>query len=186
MSDIRFTSKAPFDERRNKGGEKICRMCGGALSGRRTSFCGEPCVHEFMMRSNPGYAQSQVRERDKGICAHCGRDIEAIHKRAYHAYKRATRTGFAIDYHQSIILYRRRMDRFEKWRKASGWPDVLRVWWEAHHITAVVEGGGLCGLDGYITLCVQCHKRESAALAARRAKPKPDVVTIAGIQLELF
>jgi hypothetical protein len=33
--------------------------------------------------------------------------------------------------------------------------------WEAHHKVAVADGGGLCGLDGYETLCVRCHGKES-------------------------
>lgn len=42
--------------------------------------------------------------------------------------------------------------------------------WEMDHIVPVAEGGGLCGLDGYRTLCVPCHKIESAKLAARLAE----------------
>lgn len=41
--------------------------------------------------------------------------------------------------------------------------------WEADHIIPVVEGGGGCGPEGYRTLCIACHKKETAALAARRA-----------------
>lgn len=41
--------------------------------------------------------------------------------------------------------------------------------WEADHIVPVVEGGGLCGLENYRTLCLACHRAETAALAARRA-----------------
>jgi hypothetical protein len=44
--------------------------------------------------------------------------------------------------------------------------------WEAHHKHAVVEGGGGCGLDGYETLCASCHKRETSALAGRRARTR--------------
>jgi cytochrome c553 len=44
--------------------------------------------------------------------------------------------------------------------------------WEMHHKTAIAEGGHLCGIDGYITLCVWCHGRETAALARRRAKAR--------------
>lgn len=39
--------------------------------------------------------------------------------------------------------------------------------WEADHIVPVVEGGGGCGLEGYRTLCVPCHKTHTAALARR-------------------
>jgi hypothetical protein len=41
--------------------------------------------------------------------------------------------------------------------------------WQAHHATAVIEGGGECGLDGYETQCTACHKIETAALAVRMA-----------------
>lgn len=47
--------------------------------------------------------------------------------------------------------------------------NVGRSLWEADHEKPVVEGGGLCELDGYRTLCVPCHKSASAFLAKRRA-----------------
>lgn len=53
--------------------------------------------------------------------------------------------------------------------EARGFNDVSRRWWEADHIVPVVEGGGGCGPEGYRTLCLPCHRRETAALAARRA-----------------
>jgi len=33
--------------------------------------------------------------------------------------------------------------------------------WDADHIVAVVNGGGMCALDGYQTLCVECHKKKT-------------------------
>lgn len=39
--------------------------------------------------------------------------------------------------------------------------------WEMDHIIPVAEGGGLCGLDGYRTLCPPCHGKESGALRKR-------------------
>jgi hypothetical protein len=39
--------------------------------------------------------------------------------------------------------------------------------WEADHIVPVVEGGGLCGLENYRTLCSVCHKKVTAALRKR-------------------
>ena len=41
--------------------------------------------------------------------------------------------------------------------------------WQADHIVPVIEGGGSCGLEGIRTLCTTCHRRETKALAARRA-----------------
>jgi 5-methylcytosine-specific restriction endonuclease McrA len=62
---------------------------------------------------------------------------------------------------------------FDGWLRARGF--ILdQSFWEADHITAVVEGGGACGLDNIRTLCRPCHLKETAALAARRAKERTD------------
>ncbi len=53
-----------------------------------------------------------------------------------------------------------------------GWTSGRSTAWDADHIVPVVEGGGLCGLENYRTLCHPCHKRVTAELAARRAKNK--------------
>ncbi len=53
------------------------------------------------------------------------------------------------------------------------WNEKLKLpTWQADHIVPVVEGGGLCGLDGYRTLCDDCHKAETRKLAAKRAHEK--------------
>lgn len=41
--------------------------------------------------------------------------------------------------------------------------------WQADHIVPVAEGGGACGLENLRTLCISCHRIETAALAARLA-----------------
>lgn len=35
--------------------------------------------------------------------------------------------------------------------------------WQADHIVEVADGGGLCGLDGFRTLCLSCHKDATKA-----------------------
>jgi 5-methylcytosine-specific restriction protein A len=52
-----------------------------------------------------------------------------------------------------------------------GWTatDAEGSLWQADHVVPVVEGGGGCGLDNLRTLCTPCHKKATAALAARRA-----------------
>ena len=54
-----------------------------------------------------------------------------------------------------------------RWENRSAWDAMPK--WHADHIIPVAEGGGLCGVEGYRTLCVPCHKKESALLAARLA-----------------
>ncbi len=41
--------------------------------------------------------------------------------------------------------------------------------WQVDHIMPVVEGGGECGLSNLRTLCTECHRKETAELARRRA-----------------
>ena len=44
--------------------------------------------------------------------------------------------------------------------------------WQADHIRPVIEEGGECGLENLRTLCTECHKKETALLAARNAEKK--------------
>lgn len=50
-----------------------------------------------------------------------------------------------------------------------GWTAGRKTAWDADHILEVVNGGGLCGLDNYQTLCHPCHKAKTAKLAASLA-----------------
>ena len=50
-----------------------------------------------------------------------------------------------------------------------GWTLGRRTAWDADHITPVAEGGGLCGLENYQSLCHPCHKRKTAEMARRRS-----------------
>ena len=50
--------------------------------------------------------------------------------------------------------------------------DRHRTLWDMDHIVPVVEGGGECDLDNLRTLCIWCHKRVTAELAARRAEER--------------
>ncbi len=145
MSTNRVSPKAGYvwdHKRLPKGpnGRTLCRQCGQEVPKGRRTFCGDGCVHEWRIRTDPGYVRLEVYKRDKGVCARCGKDSKEI--------------------------------------EIPGKEWGGRVWpyqghrWEAHHIIAVSEGGGECGLENYETLCVLCHKAETAGLRARHAKPK--------------
>jgi len=77
----------------------------------------------------------------------------------------------------------RKYDEPYKWLQASwGWRTSL-MWklgfnehetlWHADHILAVHKGGGECGLEGYQTLCVPCHKIKTRAERKARAILRP-------------
>lgn len=129
-------------------GLPLCRWCQlEILSRRRRTFCSEYCVHQWRLRSDPGYLRDQVFIRDRGVCALCRADTVAI----YAALKRSRgseRSAGLSFYGMKSIASRRSL-------------------WDADHILAVAEGGGQCDLDNLRTLCVPCHRQQTASLRQR-------------------
>jgi len=119
-----------------------CRWCGKEVAGRRRTFCGASCVHEWKLRTDPGYLREQVFLRDRGVCAVCGVDTEALRK------------------DKRKLDYRARRQFERDWGSR-------RNLWDADHIVPVVEGGGECGLSNMRTLCLKCHRIATAELRNR-------------------
>lgn len=65
-------------QKRGPNGERLCRWCQGLVPKGRLTFCSKGCVHDGMLRSDPGYLRAQTKKRDNGVCAICGTDTEAI------------------------------------------------------------------------------------------------------------
>lgn len=128
-------------DRRERAGQG-CRWCQGAVPKGRFTFCSTACVHQWKLRTDPGYLRSQVFARDLGVCALCGLDTEALR-----------RNKRKLDY--------RARRRFEK-----EW-GLRRHLWDADHIVPVAEGGGECDLANMRTLCLRCHREATAALLGR-------------------
>ena len=110
-----------------------CRRCGVAVPRGRFTFCSPACVHEWRLRTDPGYLRAQVFARDCGVCALCGLDTESLRKNKRKLDFRARR-------------------QFEK-----EW-GPRRHLWDADHIIPVAAGGGECDLSNMRTLCLKCHR----------------------------
>lgn len=67
-----------YAHKRGPNGRRLCRWCGTEVKPPRITFCSEACIHEWRLRTDPGYLRSQVFERDHGICAICGTDTTAL------------------------------------------------------------------------------------------------------------
>jgi len=142
-------------------GERYCRRCRVVLKGR-TAWCSDECRNDAWIRSSPGTARIYVKQRDKGVCADCRTDTEALDRLWRDLLERA-RSWNRVQASRvwwSIVSRALRDCRTETWGRREHW-------WEADHITPVSEGGGLCGLDGYQTLCTRCHDRHSGELRSR-------------------
>lgn len=104
------------------------------MQGRRITFCSVVCVHEWKLRTNPGYLREQVFQRDRGVCALCGVDTEQLRKD------------------------KRKLDYTARRRFEKEWGE-RRHFWDADHIIPVAAGGGECDLGNMRTLCLLCHRQ---------------------------
>ncbi len=146
---------APATLPRGEGGRALCRWCSLEVPARRRTFCSPFCVHEWRLRSDPGYLREAVLKRDRGMCARCTVDTLA----AYRLLKRARGA--------------RRAELLAVWGlKRLGRKSL----WDADHILPVAEGGGECDLANLRTLCLQCHRLATAALRERLRQSKPALV----------
>jgi len=138
---------------RGPNGRPLCRRCSSEIpkgSGRRT-FCSDGCVVEWKIRTQPDFAAERVHARDRGICASCGRDCDAL-QRKVRVTKRERRARRMAELGLPPYLLRRRR------------------YWEVDHILPVVLGGGSCGLENLRTLCWECHRKVTRELSIHRGK----------------
>jgi hypothetical protein len=89
-----------------------------------------------------------VFARDRGVCAACGLDTEALRKD------------------------KRKLDWRSRWEFEREWGGRRNLW-DADHIVPVVEGGGECDLSNMRTLCLRCHKAATSELQKRRSRKSP-------------
>jgi len=132
--------------KRGASGRPLCRWCRAETPLRRRTFCSDACVHEWKLRTDPGYLREQVLKRDAGICAQCRVDTVALRR----------------DMRRLDFAARRKF--LKEWGLAERSRKSL---WDADHIVPVVEGGGQCDLSNMRTLCLKCHREATAALRAR-------------------
>ena len=132
-------------------GLPLCRWCElEILAKRRRTFCSDYCVHQWRLRTDPGYLRDQVFARDRGVCHLCQADTLAIYSALKRARGKARIAGLSL-YGMKSIAARRSL-------------------WDADHILPVAEGGGQCDLDNLRTLCLPCHREVTAQLRLRLRK----------------
>lgn len=148
---------------RGPNGRLLCRWCQVEVPKGRRTFCSDACVHEWNLRSNPAYLRDQVFRRDRGVCAECGRDCEALYQEL-----RQLRRADVKQYRDRAAVLRQQGFNTSDVYGGSTRGDL----WQADHIVPVAEGGGECGLDNLRTLCSPCHKAATAALRKRLAEQK--------------
>lgn len=179
LANITGRRATSYEARRELKREKLhCTWCGKRVPKGRQTWCSKGCVNEWWVRCDPTFARAKVDKRDCGVCAACGIDTDRI-KRLMKRLDICNRPRWEWD-STPWPGYPRRKERFEMavallsvWigrRLLMGHYEPIPHLWEMDHIVPVIEGGGGCGLDGLRTLCIPCHHKQTAQLAARRAR----------------
>lgn len=147
---------SPSELPRGPNGLRLCRWCQlEILAKRRRTFCSDYCVHQWRLRSDPGYLRDQVFLRDKGVCALCKTStVQAL--KTLRSSRGARRTELLGMWGLRSVRSRRSL-------------------WDADHIQPVAEGGGQCDLDNLRTLCLPCHREVSAQLRVRLKAKRTDL-----------
>jgi len=157
---------------------KLCRWCGldvHRLSAKRRTFCSDECVHEFNIRSSASYIRIYIAKRDKYICQICGLDCKGfvsrlrryVREHIQELQQQPIYAGYQNYRHAQRALEMEFFDlRNMEWVNTHG----RSTFYDIDHIIPVSENKNQCGEENLRTLCLGCHRKETAKLRARLKK----------------
>lgn len=164
-STRRWAVASDFPQPKGKGanGRGFCRWCHQEVPKGRQTWCGPACLDEYWIRANGQGVRQIVLKRDGGVCSFCGINAELLRRIMYHA----ARIHFDWPYvkHRTLIRLIRPIGDFQPY---------YGTYWQPDHIMPVAEGGGMCGLSNYRTLCTPCHIGVTGDQQRRAATAKFD------------
>lgn len=185
--------------KRDPEGNIICSCgCGQRPEPPRRTWFSDACVQAWKEINDPATIRAAVLKRDGGICAACGVDANKAYGEWCRQYAESMRlvSWFVNrdrfnkrwdDGKQVMVwnnlpslpyrIHEKRVKELRaKWAPPGAWTLGRSSGWDADHIIPVVEGGGMCGLENYRTLCHPCHKEATKSLAARRAAARKNTL----------
>lgn len=160
----------PANLPRGPNGRPLCRFCQAEVPRGRRTFCGDACVDRWKVQTDPRHVRAKLWERDRGVCRRCRLDTDLL-RLQLDGLRRQGKPGIGDrrPISEVVAAGRRYREILARYRV-----DGLTSLWQADHIVPVEFGGGLCGLDGFQSLCIFCHREKTAdqarmAAAARAA-----------------
>lgn len=148
--------------------KRQCTWCGTHVPKNRRLWCSSACVAEYFARQ-PSTCSRVAYIRDRGICQLCGIDANRILSllMRLHSGPPGVLSGY--------LHHLQQLGFFSKHPRVAcnGFALLQSLQlMQADHIIPVCEGGGLCTVDNYRTVCVPCHKRITRELNQKRARQK--------------
>lgn len=147
--------RAP-EQKKDALGHWLCRNCQALVPKGRYSYCSQKCSDDFAIKYFPSHTRSAVFARDKGVCAGCGFDIGKLERAISAALWKFGHGGFTR-------------------RDARILLNELKAEWQADHIVECARGGWGLGIENFRTLCIECHKKETARLVRQLASERRPV-----------
>lgn len=155
---------------RGPSGRGLCRGCLDEVPKGRKTWCGDQCVQRHVLANGGPALRRYILDRDHGVCSICALDTVEAERRL----DDVRRGHGQVD---SVAVHVRYRDERHRLR---GLGFTIGIsFWQADHLIPLAEGGTNV-LANYRTLCVPCHKRETAALRkrlARRNREQRDAAT---------
>ncbi len=136
-------------------GKNLCRWCRGKLEGRRSSWCSDRCVQNFVSLRD---CASTILDRDKGRCQTCNCDVLELE------YILKSWKFKSEDEKQPF------RDKYPDWFRSDGTLKYSKPY-AIDHITPIWNKG-TSTTDNLQILCAVHHRIKTSKEATDRAKRK--------------
>lgn len=163
---------------KDSDGNTRCRWCGGIVPRGRYRWCSKECNDEYLIRAFGIVLTHETFKRDDGICADCGLDTKPIKELV-----RELRGSYFVSNGKGGGSFHNNADWYLD--KVGIKYDDHHNLWNAHHVVAVKDGGGCCGLDNIVTVCLGCHYKRHTGERTNIIPPLTHKIRIEGLQLQL-
>lgn len=150
-----------------------CRVCDELRPNRRRSFCSDECRDGYYLVTASDFLRFKVFARDRGVCASCGIDCDALEVRLWGVstmMKLPRRQQLRAALYTSFDLRKLTTSELMKFGFRLS-PATVVTLWQADHVVPLIDGGGW-GVDNVQTVCTACHFEKTASEATTRAKRK--------------